>query len=284
MAIELVIMPVHGMGDTRADFAGKLRKEVGRRLAPAQRDQVHWQPVFYQGVLQPHQRNMMQRMKTQADIDWIRLRRFLLSGFSDAATMESKPQLPNSVYRQVQAIILQALDDAWAAAGGRAVPVIVIAQSLGGQVISNYLWDAQARAPRAGVFQRDRADSIGGRSAHDRFRRFKSLQFLFTTGCNIPIFVAGLDADQIRPVAVAQRGWNFRWENFYDPDDVLGWPLRPINAAYRRAVSADHAINSGGGLGSWLTSWSPMSHTAYWRDDDFLDPLEVAIKGIVPTR
>lgn len=281
MAVELVILPVHGMGDTQAGFAGKLQKAVGRRLAPAQRAQVHWQPVFYQGVLQPNQRRMMQRMKTQADIDWIRLRRFLLSGFSDAATMESKPHLPNSVYHRVQAIILQALDDAWDAAGGRAVPVIVVAQSLGGQVISNYLWDAQARAPRAGVFRRDRADRVGGRAAQDRFRRLKSLRFLFTTGCNIPIFVAGLEADQIRPVIVAGRGWNFRWENFYDPDDVLGWPLRPINAAYRQAVAADHAINSGGGPRSWLTSWSPMSHTGYWLDDDFLDPLEAAIKRMV---
>lgn len=279
MAVELVIMPVHGMGDTQADFAGKLERAVDRRLDPGRRERVHWQPVFYQGVLQPNQRSMMQRMKTRADIDWIRLRRFLLSGFSDAATMESKPHLPGSVYQRVQAIIVQALDDAWAAAGGRAVPVIVIAQSLGGQVISNYLWDAQARAPRAGVFRRDRADRVGGRSAHDRFRRFKSLRLLVTTGCNIPIFVAGLGAEQIRPIAVAERGWNFRWENFYDPDDVLGWPLRPINAAYRRAVAADHRINSGDGLRSWLTSWSPMSHTAYWLDDDFLDSLTAAIEG-----
>lgn len=60
-----------------------------------------------------------------------------------------------------------------------------------------------------------------------------------------------------------------KWLNYYDPDDVLGYPLKPINAEYRKVVSKDIAINTGG----ILTSWNPMAHNGYWTDNDFTKPV-----------
>ncbi len=51
-------------------------------------------------------------------------------------------------------------------------------------------------------------------------------------------------------------------------DDILGYPLKPINPAYRRVVSRDITINVGG----ILSSWNPASHTKYWTDNDFTVP------------
>lgn len=281
MSIELVVMPVHGMGATPPDYDRKLKQAIRRRLGARDWAAVAWHPVYYQGVLQKNQERLLRDMRSQVRLDWIRLRRFLLFGFSDAAGMETKPQLPGSVYEKIQETILATLDQAFASAGGRNVPLVLVAHSLGCQVMSNYLWDAQQDAASAGVFGTDYEPRVGKRSRLDRFRRLKTLRLLFTTGCNIPIFIAGLPKQAIEPVIRDRRGWEFRWENYYDRDDVLGWPLRPINAAYRRTVALDRAINAGGTLTGWLGSWTPASHTAYWQDDDFLDPLEQGLRELL---
>ena len=51
-----------------------------------------------------------------------------------------------------------------------------------------------------------------------------------------------------------------RWVNVYDPDDVIGYPLRELNAAYRRAVAQDRPVSAG----SIWTGWTPLSHVGYW--------------------
>jgi hypothetical protein len=48
---------------------------------------------------------------------------------------------------------------------------------------------------------------------------------------------------------------------------VLAFPLRTLNSAYATAVSADCEIDSGG----LLERWNPLSHLAYWRDDEVIE-------------
>ncbi|NIR38117.1 MAG: hypothetical protein GWN07_12325, partial [Actinobacteria bacterium] len=37
-----------------------------------------------------------------------------------------------------------------------------------------------------------------------------------------------------------------RWVNYYDRDDVLGYPLRPVSSSYAAVVDADVEVNVGG--------------------------------------
>ena len=68
-----------------------------------------------------------------------------------------------------------------------------------------------------------------------------------------------------------------RWLNFFDADDVLGYPLRPLSASYHDAVSADLQID----VGSILKSWNPLSHEEYWTDNDFIAPVAGMIREIL---
>jgi pimeloyl-ACP methyl ester carboxylesterase len=274
---DLAVIVVHGMGDTERDYDAELKKNLRDEVGEDRWQRLTWHKVYYQHLLQENQKRYMDNSVRRADIDWLPLRRFVLYGFSDAATMQNRPHLPGSIYHQVQIIIRQNIENALAALGDPRKPVLLVSHSLGCQVMSNFIWDAQQSNAVAGVFSPADSDTVSKRSADGRFRRLKTLKYWFTSGCNIPIFVAGLPEHEIEPVIVDQRGWDFRWENYYDPDDVLGWPLRPLSKAYEKAIAVDKDINAGGFIGG-LT---PMSHTQYWKDDDFLDPIANAIRSLL---
>jgi hypothetical protein len=157
--------------------------------------------------------------------------------------------------------------------------VLLIAQSLGCQVMSNYLWDAQKQTSRRGVW---RAPRTRRGTPLDDFLRLKTLRYFYTTGCNIPIFLAGFPEKDIRAVKVNSGGYAFRWKNYYDPDDVLGWPLRPLSPSYDQAVYEDVPISAGGSLlGHLAYSWNTLSHLRYWQDDEVLKPLAADLEALL---
>lgn len=132
-------------------------------------------------------------------------------------------------------------------------------------MISNYLWDAEKNKNIFGPL------SDGGRPATD-WLRLKTLRRLFTTGCNIPLFIAGLDERE----SFAKPNAEFQWDNYYDADDVLGWPLRQLGPSFD--MVDDHDINVGG----IFTSWNPLSHRDYWSDRDVIRPLADALMSLLP--
>ncbi len=278
MTKDLAIVVVHGMGETEPDYHFGLRSELRDRLGDSLWERVSWNAVYYQDLLQDHQRRYMDACKRTANVDWVKLRKFLLFGFSDAGTMQYRAHETDSMYHRIQEIIHDTLIDALDDLEDPRKPVVIVAHSLGCQVISNYIWDAQKPTANlgVGVFRADIPDPIG-RSGEHAFLRLKTLEYLFTSGCNIPIFVAGLPKEEIVPIKVNANGWSFSWQNYYDPDDVLGWPLKPLSDGYRKAVTVDKDINVGGPL----SSWTPLSHNEYWEDRDFLKPLEAALRRIL---
>ena len=276
MAQDVVVLPVHGMGDTELDFADELRDELADELGAEQWAKVFFSPVYYQDVLQPNEAAVMRRMRRR-DIDWLRLRRFVLFGFSDAAGLEHRAEEKNSPYAQVQSRIQEALYRAYDFFGG-ARPVIIVAQSLGGQVVSNYLWDAQKKQGASrGVW----AESVDN-SARTKFAKLRSLRYLHTTGCNIPIFLSAFPEKDIKAVRTSSGGYSFLWKNYYDSDDVLGWPLQPLSSSYRKAVYRDYQVNANGSLLAHVASaWNPLSHTQYWADSDVVRPLVRDIRSLL---
>jgi hypothetical protein len=284
---KAALLTVHGMGETREDYhlslLEALKKRLGNRF-----DLVSVHRVYYQNLLQANEAAVWEACKDH--VDYHGLRRFLLFGFADAAGLETGKDAPQSIYELAQREIARNLLDARAAVGGDG-PVIAIAQSLGGQVLSSYVYDAQkaikARAgvpnvnyPGAGMWQRHYVEDGTWGDALLAFASGATLRTLFTTGCNIPIFVAAHKRMSIIPID--EPNSRFEWHNFYDPDDVLGWPLQPLANGYNELV-LDHSINSGSGIVDWaLKSWNPLSHTTYWTDGNVVDALAQALGECLP--
>jgi len=143
---------------------------------------------------------------------------------------------------------------------------VVLAHSLGSVIVSNYVWDEQRRNEKArGTTALERMETLAG---------------LVTFGSPIPLFTLALrNVVSIAfppPTLPAPLAAVAKWLNFYDPDDVLGWPLKPLSPSYDQAVSADHVID----VGNALTSWNPLSHDAYWRDASFIEPAAELIRAV----
>jgi hypothetical protein len=134
----------------------------------------------------------------------------------------------------------------------------IVAHSLGSVIASDFVFD---HTRRAGT----------------RFRDHFGVDFVnfFTLGSPLALYAArspvsvmdgdgpgrvlkGFDA----PVRVESD--HGVWVNIYSNDDVVGYPLKPVNDAYALAVTAD-VVRDAGNL---LTRWNLLSHGWYWTEPD----------------
>ncbi|MBI1848953.1 MAG: hypothetical protein HYR85_01275 [Planctomycetes bacterium] len=292
MAKKASLLTIHGMGETARGYAAPLFAEVERRLGAKAAD-LHFASIYYQHLLQGNEERVW--TKTADAVRWDALRKFVLYGFADAVGLETGKEALGSDYASAQVVIARELLRARLAMKGDG-PVVVLAHSLGCHVFSCYLWDAQRDAghaasptkvprPVIGMWQDpelfDATITSGPKlSPEERtFVRGSSLRAFFTTGCNIPIFVAAHAVQDIVPFAKPNAA--FEWRNFYDKDDVLGWPLAELSDSYG-ALVADVPMNASEGVLDWLIkSWNPMSHTQYWGDGEVLGPLHDLLASLL---
>lgn len=281
---KAALITVHGMGTTPENYNAELIEELKDRLG-TKFDDLHVGSVYYQGILQPNEDRVWKKVSRR--VKWDDLRKFLLFGFADAAGLETGKESLSSVYSLAQTSIARELYLARQAIG-QTGPVIILAQSLGCQVVSCYFWDAQrARAGKdvsIGIWQNIKAfeipiADIKSLTPEDiLFLQGSSFRSFVTTGCNIPIFVAAHARTEILPI---KPNDHFEWNNYYDRDDVLGWPLEDLSTEYA-AVVKDHRVNAGSSVFGWLLkSWNPLSHGQYWGDDEVLDPLEDQLQKLL---
>jgi hypothetical protein len=274
---QTALLTVHGMGETPRDYAEKLFQAVAARLGPLSA-QVDFRSIYYQDILKPNQEAVWAKVTNTTHLRYADLRRFLLFGFGDAAGLENRKEIDGSVYELAQEAIARQL--LGVARHDSSTSVVFLAQSLGCQVLSSYIYDAQKAAAggtvAAGIWKDIDAwarRALGERltEPEKRFLAGATCSAFVTTGCNIPIFCAAHKQMDIRPIA--RPTTRFEWINLYDADDALGWPLQPLSPGYAALVD-DRAINAGQGVVTWiLKSWNPLSHSAYWADAQVLDLL-----------
>ena len=80
--------------------------------------------------------------------------------------------------------------------------------------------------------------------------------------------MAGADIDEILPIEFPSPLLSPHlkkaavWENFYDKNDSMGYPIKPLNKHFETHANVrDIQINTGG----ILTHWNILSHFGYWR-------------------
>ncbi|MFT4849294.1 MAG: hypothetical protein ACI83B_001833 [Sediminicola sp.] len=266
---KVALITLHGMGKYKPNYYSELENKLKGMLGDDWAS-VSFQNIQYAPLLQDPENELWREMSESPDndLDFVKLRKFLLFGFGDAGTIGYSSDRNKGKYIKVQKEIKNALEKAYIDLSGQInKPVIIIAQSLGCQVISNYIYDSQNGK---NLF----ASTVSGSEEAVEFIKLKTCQQLITTGCNIPLFVAGIDKQNRK--AFKRPNTDFIWDNYYDSDDVLGFPLRQLGNDYHQMVS-DHEVNAGG----FFSSWTPFSHGQYWGDSEILEPLTQKLKSFL---
>lgn len=267
MAHPIGILFLHGIGRTEPGYSRPLAEAIAARFVGSTGGQAHdpeaqvvFEEVNWSGVLQPAEDDLGSRLRAAGPLRWGRLRGFMLDFAADAIAYQPT-HADRSAYDAIHAEVAASLGRLAARAGGRA-PLAVIGHSLGTVIASNYLYDLMK--PRKSFMASEVREQIGTTP----LERGETLSLFYTMGSPIALWSLRYPGYGVPVSLPAKRLARHhpelrpRWINVYDPDDVIGYPLKPLNARYDAAVDEDRAVDAG----SWLTRWNPLSHTGYWKD------------------
>ena len=263
------VLLVHGLGAVADDFAHdtiqELREKVsGRGL---NREEIAWESVYWAPLLSERENRLWVDLSADYDLNWAKLRKFFINAFGSSNAYHSTSGRRGEFYQQLHDLVHHSLKELRTKLGGDR-PLIVIAHSLGSEIISNYIWDRQSGKE---------VERYGATA----FERMETLAGLVTLGSSIPLAtVACQEIASIKfpppqlPEKLARRA---KWLNFYDSDDVLGWPLKPLSASYSEAVTEDIEVS----VGNILNSWNPANHLGYWTDASVMKPVGYLVASIL---
>ena len=285
------VLFVHGMGRREADFAVGLEAALRSRIPELRThpELVQFHGAWWGRVTEPRSRALIERMQ-DVGLDWERTRRFVMSNLSNAVAYQRLPQQAEDVYGRVHRAIATDL----AVLEARLVDgaaLVVVAHSLGTHVISNYTWDRWARHPESPLAARAGIAEEASPS-YSEFQNMASLAGIVMYGSSIPVLTIGYDKleplpfpdiDRLLPqlrrlrpdITTAAIHGVCEWHNFYDKDDVLGYPLGPLGNGFEERVH-DHQIRAG-----WLTGLTPLAHMRYEADTDLLLPTAQLIRNVL---
>lgn len=267
MPHPIAIAFIHGIGRTKPGYSAAMQRALTRQFAsrvgrgvasPA--SQLIFEEINWSAALQSREDRLWRRLAPDGPLRYRRLRHFMVDFAADAIAYQPAPS-DRSAYDAIHEEVARCLARLASRAGPRA-PLCVIAHSLGTVIASNYLYDLRKR------HNSFMCSSVRANINGTPLERGETLALLYTMGSPIALWSLRYAkfGDPIRfPEPMLTRhhpGLDGRWVNMYDPDDVVGYPLRPLNARYRETVTEDLPID----VGSIFTRWNPMSHLGYWKD------------------
>ncbi|MEL6754438.1 MAG: hypothetical protein AAFO57_10460, partial [Pseudomonadota bacterium] len=227
MGKDLAVAVIHGIGTQRRlegdlAFSRPLCGRVAGRLGPSRFERIAWREIHWSEVIAERQEEYVESIK---DLTRSRFfRRFFVNNFGDAGAYQhthatalgDDDQPSHNTYSRIHAEVSAALFELQRLTSPQA-PLVILAHSLGGHIMSNYIYDVQQRA-RRGQFAFQNVSTVAG---------------LITFGCNIPLFLFSYPKEGITPIARPDSGlpaalrretW---WLNFHGVHDLLGYPLAP---------------------------------------------------------
>jgi len=282
MPQKIAIAVIHGMGSqgdepprdkTKPTFSKGLYRKLRKSIGAAKFDQRYvWREVFWSDILQEPQGRFLRENKGRISSGW--LRDFVLHRLADAAgyrkTGDDKDTTYERIHQRVEATLQDLQDEV-----GENGRLVVIAHSLGGHIMSNYIYD---------VIRPDRPTPLATapqpRGQGTDFLNLKTLAGFVTFGCNIPIFTFAYKREDIKPIwrpgigiptAEAHDTW---WWNYYDRNDVLGYPLSRISPGYEALAASGELVDAEVDVGVFPVSATLFSHNHYWQDRDFYLPVK----------
>jgi hypothetical protein len=274
---KLGVAIIHGMGNQKQDFADEMvdliKKQFAKKLeciVTNPSSYLVFQPIQWSSVFEEREEKLYENVVLANDLDFKGLRKFTIQYVGDVIAYQ-QVETSRQNYERVHELIGKHLNIISNKAG-KDVPLCVISHSLGSVIASNYFYDLQAKRNSVSCIVNESSPLENG----------LTLTLFYTLGTALPLWSLRYHNFN-RPINIPSKelqqyypGLKGEWINFYDKDDVLGFPLRDVDQTYLDAVTEDRQVNIGG----LLTSWNPFCHTGYFKNMEVIDRI---VDGLVRT-
>ena len=284
MTQKIALLLIHGIGKQNENYGHEISYELKKHFSenlkksgvknPAAElviEAVYWAPA-----IQKVEDELWKSLKKGGIMDFLNLRRLMLDFAGDSIAYQKCAE-DNSVYVNIHSAIAKSIDRLGFIAGERA-PLVVIGHSIGTVMISNYIWDLQNHSERKKLID----DKVLKCIDDTPIEKGETFCKFFTLGSPLALWSLRFK-DFGSPILVPSKhckkyypGIKGEWINFYDKDDILGYPLKVLNKKYEKMVTMDKEIN----VGNILSSWNPASHMGYWEDSDVIIPIAESLSKL----
>lgn len=289
MARKIAVLFVHGIYNSSDDFHLPMKSRLEKALPANLRPYLDCEAANWAPIVRRHQSAYMDRLIKNRLVEDNDYRRMALQGLGDAAAYQKTQNYKNSSYYEIQAVVRAAIDRL-DQRGEPDRPLVLIGHSLGCHILSTFAWDTYTMRRR----MQDRDQGGDGKMQEfasylrdgSPFRRLETFAGFVTMGCNMPLFTFTFGPDRIVPITQARSPTEHpafpgiglpaeikrraRWLNFYSRNDLLGYPLKPLNGAYEAEPRiTDIPVVSERMWRRALTAPLPAlatysAHTGYW--------------------
>ena len=272
---KIAIAIIHGIGlansdwkeETSPKFVSGMSKPLISEFARLRgetfeeaKSKLVIKPIYWAEIVQKLQNDLGGKDKLDLErlSNPLKLRDFVFHFLGDAIAYSTSGD--KEIDKKIHAVFAETLKKLAEEAGEKA-PLCIVSHSLGAIIASYYVWDLQKEKPNI---------STGSTP----LEKGETLTLFYTFGTQIPLWSLA-HKEYGKPIKIPSpqlsnhyTELNGEWINFFDKDDVLGFPLQNINKAYSEVV-VDKEVNSG----SVFSGWTPFSHNGYWKDDEVIKPI-----------
>jgi len=257
---RLAVFIVHGIGAQKKGFSHDMQENLQSNFKKAlqymgqgdregQDDALIFREGHWADITQDGEDILKSRMFNDPDtnVDWRKARGFFVDYLGDAISyFKGKASDIYSQYTAIQSRIDDLVQNLSKDTNpDQSTFLTVVSHSLGTVVLSDYLYD-----------KRDLLEP----NYQLIFSNF------FTLGSPIALYAnrfynhQSKNFSNFKPQKVKDP--NGVWVNMFDEDDIVGYPIRPVNTYCKKVVTADLNVS----VGSFVSGGTPASHTGYWED------------------
>ena len=103
MTDSVGVLIVHGIGVQDKHFADKFIVEAGKRLTNLgiAAGSVEFEPAYWADLLNVREEKLWNRLAAKHDLDWVTVRKFVITVLADAVAYRYLPGMPGDMYRSI---------------------------------------------------------------------------------------------------------------------------------------------------------------------------------------
>ncbi len=284
MSQKIALLLIHGIGKQDESYAHKISYELKKQFAENLKriavknipSELVIEDVYWAPVIQDAEDKLWKSMKKGGIMNFTSLRRLMIDFLADSIAYQ-KTVNDDTVYVGVHKIIAKSMDKLAFNAGEKA-PLAIAAHGLGSVFASNYIWDLQNDSEEKPLID----DRIKKYIDDSPLEKGETLCKFFSLGSPLALWNVryknfgepiSVPSPQLKKYYPNAKG---EWINFYDKDDIIGYPLKSLNKKYGKMITSDLEIN----VGNLLSSWNPASHMGYWEDVDVIFPIAESLSKL----